>query len=168
MVYIFCVLPNTVSRWLSFHDAASDGVLIDNISPFPPYQFTFFANTIYALSGMFNVILFFATRPELVVSPTFTIDSEQIPLSDHSAVDSNNFGHLPHRQYTEPLPNGVGTSPQSEWTPNELLHASPLTVQTSLPSRRSGYPSFERGAHQRSKGSSPQEQEEDYGHLPPS
>jgi len=162
MVYIVCVLPNSVSRWLAFRHATSDG----NMPSFPPYQFTLFANTILALSGMFNVILFFATRPELIVSPTFTIDSEQLPRSD----EPNNFGYLPHRQSTGLFPNVEETSPQFDWTPSDLFHASPLTVQTSLPSRRSGsitgYAPLERGEYRRSKGSSLQGQEEDYGHLP--
>jgi len=55
-VYIICVFPNTLARWLSFSDA----------NP-PPYQFTLFANAIYGLSGLFNLILFFFTRPKIVV-----------------------------------------------------------------------------------------------------
>ena len=171
MVYIFCVLPNSISRWMSFRDGSDD-------TNFPPYQFTFFANTIFALSGMFNVILFFATRPELIVSPTLTVESEQVPLQhrrDSSGFGSNKFGHLPDRQYTGLSPDLEKLS-QSEFDPrtlteSERLHASPLTVNTSLPSGTSasgnpGYLSLERGAYQRPRGSYPQPEEEDYGHLP--
>jgi hypothetical protein len=57
-VYIFCILPNSISRWLSFSGF--------NV----PYQFSLSANTLFSLSGMFNAILFFLTRPELVVGPS--------------------------------------------------------------------------------------------------
>ena len=53
---MFCVLPNTLTRWLYFTDS----------NP-PPYQATLFASTIYGLSGVFNLILFFLTRPKMVV-----------------------------------------------------------------------------------------------------
>jgi hypothetical protein len=55
-VYIFCVFPNTLSRWLYF---------TNGLKHTPPYQFTLFASSIYGLSGMFNLILFFLTRPKV-------------------------------------------------------------------------------------------------------
>jgi hypothetical protein len=55
-IYIVCVFPNTLARWLYFSDP----------SP-PPYLFTLFANTIYDLSGVCNLILFLITRPTFVV-----------------------------------------------------------------------------------------------------
>ena len=175
LVYIFSILPNSISRWLSFRTAAND----PQHENFPPYQFTFFANTIFALSGMFNVILFFATRPELIVSPTPIIESEQLPLEhrrDSSGVSSNQFGHLPDRQYMGVSPD-LEKSKQSEFDPWMLTEgnrprASPPTMNTSLPSRENGsgnpgYPSLERGAYRHSMGSSsPAKEEEDYGHLP--
>ena len=57
-VYIFCFFPNTLSRWLYF---------TDDLKHPPPYQFTLFASSIYGLSGVFNLILFFLTRPTVVV-----------------------------------------------------------------------------------------------------
>lgn len=62
-VYIFCVFPNTLSRWLYF---------TNRLNHPPPYQFTLFASSIYGLSGMFNLILFFLTRPTVVVGPAST------------------------------------------------------------------------------------------------
>jgi len=53
---MFCVFPNTLARLLTFSDR----------NP-PPYQFTLFASTIYGLSGVFNLILFFLTRPTIVI-----------------------------------------------------------------------------------------------------
>ena len=147
---------------------------LDMNGPPPPDKFTFIASTIFALSGMFNVILFFATRPELIVSPTLAIESEQVPLQhrrESSGFNLNKFGHLPDRQYTGPL--DLESSSQSDFDPRTLfesdhLHTSYLTVNRSLPSHRSasgnpGYRSLERGAYQRSRA---QAEEEDYGYLP--
>ena len=159
---------------MSFRDGS-----LDLDKNFPPYQFTFFASTIFALSGMFNVILFFATRPSLIVSPTLTVESEQVPFQhrrDSSVIGSNNFGHLPDRQYTGLSPN-LERSSQSDFDPWTLgedsrLHASPLMMNTPLPSHggsasgNPGYRSLERGTYQRSRGSMVQVVEEDYGHLP--
>jgi len=172
LVYIFTIVPNSISRWLTFRSGIDDPM-------HPPYQFTFFANTIFALSGMFNAILFFVTRPELIVSPTPIIESEQLSLEhrrDSSGVSSSKFGYLPDRQYTG-LPPDLEKSNQSDFNPWTLtegnrFYASPLTMNTSLPSRRNGsgnpgYPSFQRGAYQGSMGSSPSEKEEEnYAHLP--
>jgi len=51
------MLPNTLSRWLEFFGTK------------PPHQFSLFANTIFALSGLFNLILFVLTRPHVVLGP---------------------------------------------------------------------------------------------------
>ena len=165
VVYIFCILFTSIYR-LAFYRANGNSL---------HSGFTFFADTIFALSGMFNVILFFATRPELIVGPTFTIDEQLAQQQgDSSRVGSNKFGHLPDHQYTGLSPD-LEKSSQSDFNPQMLTEnnrpdASPLTMNTSLPSRgpgNSGYPSVERGAYQRSRGSSPPaEEEEDYGHLP--
>jgi hypothetical protein len=74
------------------------------------------------------------------------------------------------------LPADIENATQFDFDPRTLvesnpLRASPLTMDTSLPSRGNGsnprYLSLERGAYQRSKGPSSQaEEEEDYGHLP--
>ena len=138
---------------LSFR-SAKDGPLDGN---FTPYQFTFSANTIFALSGMFNVILFFATRPRLI------IESEQLHLehgSDSSGVGSSEFGHLPDCQYPRLSPD-LEKFAQSDFSPrmsteSNRLHASSFIVNT-LPSRRTGsgnpgHLSLERGGYQWSRG----------------
>jgi len=57
LVFIVCILPNTISRWLQFGGTK------------PPHQFSLFANTVFALSGAFNLILFILTRPRVVLGP---------------------------------------------------------------------------------------------------
>ncbi|TFK18819.1 hypothetical protein FA15DRAFT_675005 [Coprinopsis marcescibilis] len=89
-VYIFCMLPNTLSRWMSF-----TGYTIPN-------EVTLFASALFALSGMFNVILFFMTRPELVVGPG---EAPASPATD-TPMDTK-YGHLPR---TERANNTVGAS----------------------------------------------------------
>ena len=131
---------------------------------FPPYQFTFFASTIFALSGMFNVILLFATRPELIVSPTLTDESEEVPFQyrrDSSGIGSNKLGYLPDRQNTGLSPDLSEKSSQPDFNPwilseDNRLHASPLVMNTSLPSGGSassnpGHRSLQRGTYQRSR-----------------
>ena len=76
-----------------------------------PYQFTLFANTLFSLSGLFNAILFFLTRPDLVVGPSNTLPPNQAPndprLQSHQhyrsdetelmSFNSQKFGSLPTR-----------------------------------------------------------------------
>ena len=59
-IYIFCFLPNTISRWLTFTNHS------------PPNAFILFANTIFAFSGFFNFIVFFLTRRAMVVGAQVT------------------------------------------------------------------------------------------------
>jgi hypothetical protein len=127
----------------------------------PHVRFTtllFSASTIFALSGMFNVILFFATRPGLIVSPTSAIESEQVSLQhrrDSSGFSLQKFGHLPVRQYTALLPDLEQSSQSGDFDPRTLLTESnrvqalsPLTLHfRGSASGNSGYRSLEREAH---------------------
>ena len=54
-VFILCIIPTSVARWIYFTGSEV------------PYQFTLFGSTLFAFCGMFDAILFFLTRPELVV-----------------------------------------------------------------------------------------------------
>ncbi|KAK0192871.1 hypothetical protein F5146DRAFT_1041820 [Armillaria mellea] len=56
-VYAICVFPVTIVRWLSFGDKVH-----------VPSGATFFAGVLFSLSGLFNSILYTATRPDLVAS----------------------------------------------------------------------------------------------------
>lgn len=54
IVYILCILPNTVARWMSFtHHAV-------------PYRAILAGNSLHALFGFFNFVVFCATRPAMV------------------------------------------------------------------------------------------------------
>ena len=54
IVYILCILPNSVTRWLSFtHHHVPDKAILA-------------ANAIHAFSGFFNFVVFCATRPAMV------------------------------------------------------------------------------------------------------
>jgi len=116
-VYLICVFPNTVSRWLRFtgHDIA--------------YQFLLFANTLFNLSGFFNAILFFFTRPELVIGssnaplpdiqvatpPDPQVQSFQYPM------EKTDYGS-PHSPHSPQLGSYPSQSPvASEFITTELL-----------------------------------------------
>jgi len=53
-VYIVCIIPNSISRWLSFTGHC------------PPYKIILLANILYSFSGFFNLILLYNTRPVLL------------------------------------------------------------------------------------------------------
>lgn len=54
IVYILCVLPNSLARWMSFtHHAVPPRVILA-------------ANSLHALVGFFNFVVFCATRPAMV------------------------------------------------------------------------------------------------------
>ena len=73
---MFCVFPNTVARWLTFSDPDP-----------PPYQFTLFASTIYGFSGVFNLILFFLTRPTIVVGNHASAVPKDVTSPFHRRLD---------------------------------------------------------------------------------
>ncbi|KIM45490.1 hypothetical protein M413DRAFT_24685 [Hebeloma cylindrosporum] len=118
-VYIICILPNSLSRWLSFSGF--------NV----PYQFILAANTIFSLSGMFNAILFFLTRPDLVVGPSDSPPPTQDPTdprilgqSHHhrdetelTSYSSQKFGSLPTGARS---PGGVGGFPDNFYVAPDL------------------------------------------------
>lgn len=84
-VYILCILPNTISRWLSFSGHN------------PSDKFVLFANTIFALSGLFNLVLFLWTRPAMVVGESNVIgeDGSATHIAIPSDYASSALGHLP-------------------------------------------------------------------------
>lgn len=165
-VYIVCFFPNSLSRWLWFEGFNT------------PYQFTLFASTLFALSGTFNVILFFLTRPELVVgSKANDTEEEALPLHqrrDSAGRGTGKLGHLPDRPYTD-FP-----AEQPDFNPAMLTNhggfrGSPSSVTVPLPSRGSRISSLPTGTYHparqdpyaRSKESASLfEEEEDYGRLP--
>lgn len=52
------IVPLSVVRWITFNGGK------------PPYQATLFANTLFSLSGVFNLFLFISTRPNVVFPPS--------------------------------------------------------------------------------------------------
>ncbi|KAF8149493.1 hypothetical protein B0H34DRAFT_189084 [Crassisporium funariophilum] len=165
-VYIFCVFPNSLARWLYF-------------SKFDiPYQFTLFASTLYALSGMLNLILFFITRRDVVVGPNVTVEA---PNTTHRRNDSTGhapqkLGRLPDRTY-----NDVKQDIEMQGQPNanarlleshHLIYHSPppLSAQLSAhPNTLNHLSADHEDAYSRKHSrasSSVTEDQEDYGHLP--
>lgn len=84
-VYIFCVLPNTITRWLYF-----DGHEI-------PAQASLFGSALFACSGLFNVILFFLTRPELVKGPSSAREPSNAAAATGGGATHSKYGNLPRR-----------------------------------------------------------------------
>jgi hypothetical protein len=83
-VFIFCFFPNTVARWLYFTDNPND--------PPPPYQFTLFGSSLYGLSGVFNLIVFYLTRPSVVVGRSVCPEDGIKPIHRrHDSKFSQNF-----------------------------------------------------------------------------
>jgi len=66
IVSIICILPTSFSRWLYF-----TGFEV-------PYKFALFSSTLFSCCGIFDAILFFLTRPDLVAG---TADVESLPLA---------------------------------------------------------------------------------------
>ncbi|PPQ78887.1 hypothetical protein CVT24_012274 [Panaeolus cyanescens] len=175
LVYIVCVFPNTISRWLSF-----EGYRV-------PYQFVLFANSIFALSGLFNLVLFFLTRPKLVIGQPLDGDDQpshlQINLPERpsaamlSPKRSCKFGYLADLRTPSPSfplehSNDDGdTSKQSARGTLTLVESptSPLpgdSASTLNSKSDSKAPMISKDAtHQEPQGASRKE-DEDYGYLP--
>ncbi|RDB30849.1 hypothetical protein Hypma_005911 [Hypsizygus marmoreus] len=95
-VYIFCVFPVGLVRWLVFSG---------NYVPRPA---TIFASIVFSLSGLLNTILYVLTRPELVrgsgEDPPEAARTKRKPelgtektSQPRSAANRRNLGHLPDR-----------------------------------------------------------------------
>ena len=77
---MFCAFPTSLARWLYFID-----------DPNIAYQFTLFASTIYGLSGVLNLILFFLTRPTVVVGHSMSLKDVVLPFHrPHDSESSRN------------------------------------------------------------------------------
>ena len=174
-MYIICILPNSVARMLIFFSGSKI-----------PYQLSLFANTLLSLSGLFNAILFFLTRPDLVVGPSNTplpnqsstdprIQSHQHYRSDETELmsfNSQKFGSLPNRN-SPGASDYVAPDLEKEYnayfrpTNSRMLPEGGGSLRASdsashVPSNMSGERSY---GDFRSMVSAPLE-EETYGHLP--
>ncbi|KAJ3564915.1 hypothetical protein NP233_g7981 [Leucocoprinus birnbaumii] len=65
-VYLFCLAPVSISRWLDWSRASGN--------PLPPAA-TLFSNTVFSLSGFLNLILFTITRPTLITGDSSSVSS---------------------------------------------------------------------------------------------
>ena len=65
-VYIICILPKSIDRWMYFNGSEV------------PYQFTLYSSTLFSFCGLVDAILFFLTRPNLVIG-SGTTDSLALP-----------------------------------------------------------------------------------------
>ncbi|KAH6910262.1 hypothetical protein BKA70DRAFT_1399210 [Coprinopsis sp. MPI-PUGE-AT-0042] len=96
VVYLVCITPQSFGRWFFF-----SGYHV-------PYQYTFFATTLFLLSGMFNAILFFSTRYHLLSGGLSTDAIDTATPSEHEmraatmkspAVAENLDGRVPMNLY---------------------------------------------------------------------
>lgn len=164
------MLPNSISRWLYFR-----GTIV-------PYQFTLFASTLFAFSGAFNVLVFFITRPQLVLGPDISIEAEEMSLSNekgHSGPSTRKLGHLPERRYADEHASddahGGWGSPQPDFDarvlPDHSAHRSPAGYEVSSLPRNNNPGATYLSTLQNKPPQSPREssslmEDEDYGHLP--
>jgi len=172
MVYLITIVPYSIVRWRFF-----SGHQV-------PYQSTLFTATIFSLSGAFNAILFFFTRPDLVVgtadsaaaAPT-VLEIQSANNRDSPSPSSGKLGSLPSRTptssgYVSPgLEMDYIAHPYSSKFLTEgvngNIRASPRQMESDLDS----YPPYLSG--ERSHGDfwpkhdpAHTTEEESYGHLP--
>ena len=172
MVYLICIVPHSIVRWLFF-----SGHRV-------PYQATLFTATLFSLSGAFNAILFFFTRPDLVVGTADVSAGAPSILEIHSANNGESpsssmgrLGSLPSRTptssgYISPglemdyLPHAYNSNPSAEG-PNGNIHTSPNQMELdpgSYPPYLSGERSY--GGSRSKYDPALKTEEESYGHLP--
>ena len=161
-VYIICILPTSFSRWQYFTGSEV------------AYQLTLFASTLFSFCGMFDAILFFFTRRDLVVG---TSDSESLPLAPApSANPGESFHNVGPTNTCSPIAaDSISPDINSQFQPyNAMLQpdgnrsgrrisrmGSDLGSDMTEMSRERGYGDF------RSIPSpAPVEEESGYGHLP--
>lgn len=90
VVYLICVLPFSITRWMSFSG---------HYVPGPASTFT---TSVFSLSGFLNVLLFFKTRPQLIKGGPLPAKPNQD--HKHKPQDTRNRGYgqspLDERQTT--------------------------------------------------------------------
>ncbi|KIM46622.1 hypothetical protein M413DRAFT_23015 [Hebeloma cylindrosporum] len=155
VVYLISILPYSIARWRYF-----SGFDVE-------YQFTLVVSTFFSLSGLFNAILFFRTRPDLVTGHEDTpplapgIDLQMQPFHDKELISlkSQNFGTFPTR-------SPAASNYASVEGANTNLRASPGLMESQLGSHRHCVQGSRINGDLRSIPASPTMEEETYGHLP--
>jgi len=123
-VYLICIAPVSISRWIDW----------SRPNHHPPPAAIIFSNTIFSLSGVFNVILFSITRPTLVRgSAESLVHPEQVEMGPHgrtgTAAGPSHCHCQCHSQASEPTAGRSGTSTQ---TANGHHHARFQPNNTTL------------------------------------
>jgi hypothetical protein len=108
LAYSLVVLPLTIARWLLFsnHHVSSAA--------------TFFAISIFYLSGAINVVLFLIIRPELLLFPRpKQLDEREVELTPQDDTGATNFSDTARFQHSlEPISASLGDeSPMNGPTP---------------------------------------------------
>ena len=155
VVYLICILPYSIARWRYF-----SGFSVD-------YQITLVFSTFFSLSGLFNTILFFCTRPDLVtghedtlpLAPGIDVQMQPFPDTGPISLSSQNFGSLPTRS---PAASDYA-SPEGA---NTNLRASPGLMESDLGIHTPPVPGERSYGDLRTIPASPPVEEQDYGHLP--
>ena len=93
VVYLTSIGPYSIVRWLFF-----SGIKVK-------YQITLLFSTFFSLSGFFNTVLFFLTRPNLVtghedtppLAPGIDIQTQHFCDKKPTSFSAQKFGSLPTR-----------------------------------------------------------------------
>ncbi|TEB19065.1 hypothetical protein FA13DRAFT_1744787 [Coprinellus micaceus] len=149
-----------LSRWLQFSGTSV------------PFQFTLFANSLFAFSGLFNVILFFSTRKDFAVgaSPGSAVVTALPP--GNSADD---LPHTPHAKDGSALSSSydpyAGGELNGQGITGNVLHQSPPTRLMSLGQSTAAHTEGTTGLivttpQRGQRASYRSDDDEDYGMLP--
>ena len=172
-VNFVCIAPNSIARWFSH-----SGTPV-------PYQATLFTATLFSLSGTFNALLFFFTRPQLVVgsansslalpAPAVDIETQAFNHGEPTSPSLRKFGSLPSRTPAasdDALPDfgsqfdPYNSIPLAEGT-NSSIHTSPRPMEFNS-GNHATYLSRERshGDFRSKPAPPPLVEEESFGYLP--
>jgi hypothetical protein len=147
-VYIICILPTSIARWIYY-----------NGSHAPP-QFTLFGSTLFSLCGLFDAILFFLTRPDLVVGTTDSPALPPAPATNEPSGDVElSFTRSPTA--SDYVSHDVERSYNSQFQPyNQMLLPEGAGTSSSRHTSPRGRRQSDLGSHDVGEDSG------DYGHLP--
>ncbi|KAJ2930132.1 hypothetical protein H1R20_g6936, partial [Candolleomyces eurysporus] len=110
LVYFICVFPFSLTRWLAF-----SGHQV-------PHQAAAFTTCLFSLSGVFNVVLFFVTRRDLITGGT---------LPDSNAEKGGHYGTTPARQHAPEHGHLPVTEGEQRDTPQSMPLFDPYAPATS-------------------------------------
>ncbi|KAF6745199.1 hypothetical protein DFP72DRAFT_1091817 [Ephemerocybe angulata] len=140
LVYFACVLPFSITRWMEFsgHEVA--------------HQAAAFTNSIFSLSGLFNVILFFKTRPDLITGGDIEEPPQTVELQERPVRPRTN-GSEELAALARPEPQHYQDGSETRGRPQSVFDSA--SSSGNFTQRR-----------QVSRSGGTMEDEEDEGHLP--